>query len=147
MWAGFYQDKIIIPENDISQYDSYMDSDGEDDHFHRLLNTRTIREDLDVEVVDEYVKYILKDRDEDVRNPLQWWRGHRSTYPNLVQMAFDIFGISAMSSECEQSFSKTSYTISARRSNLSNDIVESGEVLRSWVSAGVVKLGAPSSTL
>ncbi len=42
MWAGFYQDKVIIPENDVSQYDSYMDSDGEDDSFHGLLYTRTI---------------------------------------------------------------------------------------------------------
>ena len=62
-------------------------------------------------------------------------------------MAFDLFAIPAMSSECERIFSKASYTISARRSNLSNDIVESGEALRSWVSAGVVKLGAPSSSL
>ncbi len=51
MWAGFYQDKIIISENDISQYDSYMDFDGENDPFHGLLNTRTIRADPDVEVV------------------------------------------------------------------------------------------------
>ena len=147
MWAGFYQDKILIPENDVSQYDSYVDSDGEDDPFHGLLNTRTIRADPDAEVVDEYVKYINKDRDEDVRNPLQWWRDHQSIYPNLAQMAFDLFAIPAMSSECERSFSKASYTISARRSNLSNDIVESGEALRSWVSAGVVKLGAPSSSI
>lgn len=129
MWAGFYQDKIPIPENNVSQYDSYMDSDGEDDPFHGLLNTRTIRADSDIEVVDEYVKYINKDRDEDVRNPRQWWRDHQSTYPNLPQMAFDLFAIPAMSSECERSFSKASYTISARRSNLSNDIVESGEAL------------------
>ncbi len=63
MWEEFYQDKIIIPENDVSQYDSYMDSDGEDDLFHGLLNTRTIRADPDVEVVDEYAKYITKDQD------------------------------------------------------------------------------------
>ena len=42
MWARFYQDKIIIPENDVSQYDSYMDSNGEVDPFHGLLNTCTI---------------------------------------------------------------------------------------------------------
>ena len=51
-----------------------------------------------------------------------------------------------MSSECEQSFSKASYTISARRSNLSNDIMATGEALRSFVLAAVVKLGAPSSS-
>ncbi len=72
MWAGFFQDEIIIPENDISQYDSYMDSDGENDAFHGWLNARTIQADADVEVVDEYVMYITKDRDEDVQNRLQW---------------------------------------------------------------------------
>ncbi len=62
-------------------------------------------------------------------------------------MAFDLFAILAMSSEYEQSFSKASYTISARQSNLSNDILEKEEELRLWVSAGVVKLDAPSSSL
>ena len=62
-------------------------------------------------------------------------------------MAFDLFAIRAMSSEYERSFTKASYTLSARRSNLSNDIAESGEALRSWVSAGVMKLGAILSSL
>lgn len=68
---------------------------------------------------------------------------HQSTYPNLAQMAFDLFAIPAMSSECERSFGKASYTISARQSNSSNHIVESGEALRSWVSAGGVNLDVP----
>ena len=55
----------------MSQYDSYIESDGEEDLSHELLNTCTIGADPDVEVVDEYVKYITKDRDEDVQNPLQ----------------------------------------------------------------------------
>ncbi len=93
MWAGFYQDKIIILENDVSQYDSYMDFDSEDDPFHGLLNTCTIRADPDVEVVDEYVKYITKDQDEDIQNRFQWWRDYQLTYPNLAQMPFDVFAI------------------------------------------------------
>ena len=47
-----------------------MDFDGEYDPFHGLLNTCTIRADPDVEVVNEYVKYITKYRDEDIRNLL-----------------------------------------------------------------------------
>ena len=82
-----------------------------------------------MELPDEYVKYITKERDKGISNPLQWWRDHQSTYPNLAQMAFDLFAIPAMSSECEQAFSKASYKISARRSNLSSDIVEGGETL------------------
>ena len=51
------------------------------------------------------------------------------TYPNLAQMAFDLFAIPAISFECKRAFSKASYTISARRSNLSRDIVEGSETL------------------
>ena len=62
-------------------------------------------------------------------------------------MAFDFFAISAMLSKCEQSFSKASYTISTCQSNFSNNIIESEEESRLWVSAGVVNLSAPSSNL
>ena len=51
----------------------FMDSDRKDDPFLGLLHTSTIRVDPDAESVDEYVKYINKDRDEDIHNPLQWW--------------------------------------------------------------------------
>lgn len=44
-------------------------------------------------------------------------------------------------------FNKANYTIFARRSNLSNDIVEAGEVLRSWVSANVVVLNALTTNI
>ena len=81
-----------------------MDSDGEDDPFHGLLNTRTIRADPDVELVDEYVKYITKDRDENVQNPLQWWRDHLSIYSNLAQMVFDFIEIQ----QCYQNVSEVS---------------------------------------
>lgn len=60
-------------------------------------------------------------------------------------MAFDLFAILAVSSECEKAFSKASYTMSARCSNLSSDIVEGAETLRSWVLAGVIKMGAPAA--
>lgn len=89
------------------------------------------------------MRYITKDPEENVKNPLQWWRDNQSTYPNLSQIAFDVFTIPAMSSECERAFSKASCTISACRSNLSQEIIEGGEVLRSWINAGVVKLSAP----
>lgn len=61
-------------------------------------------------------------------------------------MAYDLFAILAMSSEYERNFRKASYNISARRNNLLNDIMKIGEAMHSWVSAGVVKLGAPSSS-
>ncbi len=62
-------------------------------------------------------------------------------------MAFALFAISAMSSKYDRSFSKASYTISARRSNLGNDIVEAGEVLRSYLSTNMVVLSAPTTNI
>lgn len=55
-------------------------------------------------------------------------------------MVFNLFAIPAMSSECERTFSNASYTIAARRSNLSSDIVERRECLRSWISSEVVQI-------
>ncbi len=121
-----------------------MNSDGDDDLFHDLLNIHSTLAEQIMELPEEYFKYITKERYEGISNLLKWWRNHQSTYPNLAQMAFVLFGISAMSSECERAFSKASYTISACRSNLSSDIVEEGETLRSWVSAGTIKMEAPA---
>lgn len=90
-----------------------------------------IQADPNIKMVDKYIKYITKNQDKDVWNPLQWWQDHQSTYPSLALMAFDFFAIPAILSECEQSFSKSNYTISACWSNLSNDIMKSGETLRS----------------
>ena len=52
-------------------------------------------------------------------------------YPNLLRMSFDLFAILAMLSECECIFSKATYTIAARKSNLSLNIVNGGEFLSS----------------
>ena len=71
-----------------------------------------------------YVKYITKERYKGYQQPLAVVaQSSVNLYPNLAQMAFNLFAISAMSSECELDFSKASYNISARWSNLSSDIV------------------------
>lgn len=75
--------------------------------------------------------------------PLNGGRNNWEIYPNLFRLAFDLFAIPAMSSECELALSKASYTIAARRSSLSSDIVEGGECLRSWISSKVVELATP----
>ena len=145
LWTSHYQAKVTTSHQGHTPVANFVDSDGEDDLFHGLLSATEISGAPTMELQDEYIKYISKEKDDDIRNPLQWWRDHQNTYPKLAQMAFDLFAIPAMSSECERSFSKASYTISARKSNLGNDIVEAGEVLRSWVSANVVVLSAPTT--
>ena len=48
-----------------------------------------------------------------------------------------------MSSEYERFFSKASYIIAARRSDLPGDIVEAGKSLRSSISADIVQVKTP----
>ena len=60
-------------------------------------------------------------------------------------MAFDLFAVPAMSSECQRAFSKASYIIAARQSNLTGDIVEADECLRSWISARIVQIKTPEN--
>lgn len=80
-----------------------------------------------------------------MKSPLEWWKVHKEAYPNLSRMAFDLFAVPAMSSECERAFSKASYAITPRRSPLSVDIVEAGETLRSWINSGIVNVGLPDN--
>ncbi len=147
LWISHYPDKVTISQHQHTPIANIVDSDREDDLFNRLLSTTEISSAPVTEFQDEYIKYINKEKDDDIRNSLKWWREYQNTYPNLTQMAFDLFAIPAMSSECERSFSKASYTISAQRSNLSNDIVEAGEVLRLWVSTNMVILSAPTTNI
>lgn len=147
LWTSHYQDKVAISHQRHTPIANFVVSDGEDDLFHGLLSATEISGVPAMELRDEYIKYISKEKDDDIRNPLQWWRDQQNTYPNLAQMAFDLFAISAMSSECERSFSEVSYTISARRINLVNDTFEAGEVLKSWVSAKVSILSASTADI
>ena len=107
MWVACYQDKISLPPRAF-QTSYFIDSDGDDHLFHGLLNIHSTPAEQTKEFPDEYVKYIIKEREESVSNPLQWWLVHQSSYPNLAQMAFDHFAIPAISSECERAFSKAS---------------------------------------
>ena len=140
LWCASYKDKVVLVE-DPSLLRHNPDSDN-DDVFHKLMHRQSFT-NSPLDSTDEYTKYITKERDEDFKNPLQWWRDHPLSYPNLAQMANDLFAIPAMSSECERSFSKASYTIAARRSNLNGEIIEAGEALRSWVISDVVELSTP----
>ena len=108
--------------------------DGEQDifRFFKHDTPQNARTPIDNHTLDEYTLYIIKDRPKkSIPNPLEWWRLHQDIYPNLSRMAFDIFAVPAMSSECEMVFSRASYTIAARRGNLNSDIVEAGETLHS----------------
>ena len=138
----------MIELHAIDDRDTY-NSDGEKDvfRFFNHTNSQTLPNPETSDLSDEYTQCISKEPvEESVSNPLDWWRRHQQSYPNLSRMAFDLFAVPAMSSECERAFSKASYTIAVRRSNVSGDIVEAGECLRSWISAGIVQIKTPENS-
>lgn len=102
MWQTDYRGRVITEPDTINNGDTY-NSDGEKDVF-RFFNhasSQTVTNPDTSDLSDEYLQYISKEPvEESVPNPLDWWRRHQQFYPNLSQMAFDLFAVPAMSSEC-----------------------------------------------
>jgi hypothetical protein len=70
--------------------------------------------------------------------PLRWWRERgQHLYPTLATMAFDLFAIPGMSSECERAFSAAIRLLTDDRYNLKPDIIEADQCLKSWFKSGV----------
>ena len=76
-----------------------------------------------------------------VGEPLTWWIKGQKTYPTLAKMAFDLYSIPAMSSECERVFSQTKKLITDERNNLGAAIIEAEECQKQWLRHGVVQSG------
>lgn len=69
-----------------------------------------------------------------LNNPLDWWRQRgEAQYPTLANMAYDLFSIPSMSSECERVFSMSKKMITYERYNLKTDIIEADQCLKSWL--------------
>jgi hypothetical protein len=82
-----------------------------------------------------------REKDEKYRNnPLLWWKENHQKYPVLAQMAFDLFGCPAMSSECERLFSKAGHVLSTSRPRLSAGMGEAQLLIASWIKAGIINV-------
>jgi len=69
-----------------------------------------------------------------IMEPLRWWRERgEELYPTLAEMAYDLFAIPAMSSECERAFSAAKRMITDERYRLKEDIIEADQCLKSWI--------------
>lgn len=90
--------------------------------------------------IDEYIKYITKERDKDINNFLQWWWDYQLSYPNLLQIEYNLFVKIGISSEYECSFSKASYIMAAWKNNLNGNIIEARKALQLWVISDVIEL-------
>jgi hypothetical protein len=52
-------------------------------------------------------------------------------------MAYNVFSMPAMSSECERAFSAAKKLINEQRYNLKTDIIEADQCIKSWLKNGI----------
>jgi hypothetical protein len=74
------------------------------------------------------------------QSPIPYWYGKRSVWPQLAQMALDIYSTPACSDEPERIFSQAGNVLTPRRRQLTGDHVEQVLCLRSWQASGIVTL-------
>ena len=71
--------------------------------------------------------------------PLRWWQERgKKVYPTLASLAFTVFSIPAMSSECERAFSRAGKMVTDERYQLKADIIEADQLLKSWLISGLI---------
>jgi hypothetical protein len=71
---------------------------------------------------------------------IAYWVSKRSIWPQLAQMALDVYSTPPMSDEPERVFSTTGNLMSARRRHLAGQSVEQMTCLRSWDRSGIITL-------
>ncbi|KAI7202365.1 hypothetical protein KC316_g1835 [Hortaea werneckii] len=88
---------------------------------------------MDTELATTY-KVIIKGKSVErsfVHEPLRWWRerGEKS-FPILARMAYDLFSVPGMSSECERASSAGKRMITDERYNLKPEVIEADQLVK-----------------
>ena len=108
----------------------------------RKRQRRDVDDELELNIPTEYERYTrakLTQSDLDAeKNPLGWWWSHRSEYPVLSKMAFDILSIPSMSAELERTFSQAKKLITDERNRLGEETVQACECQKQWLIMGLV---------
>ncbi len=122
------------------EHQQYEESEDEIDIWGRPSNAwRTKKRRKLQDELERYTEPGVRREDERIKDPLEWWRHHESEYPVLSGMAFDLFSIPGMSSECERVFSQTKKLITDERNLLGPLTVEADECQKHWINGGLVQ--------
>jgi hypothetical protein len=73
-------------------------------------------------------------------SPIPYWLGKRAQWPQLAQMALDVYSTPAMSDEPERVFSITGNLLAQRRRRLTSSAVQWLLCLRSWQNSKIIVL-------
>lgn len=79
-------------------------------------------------------------------SPNPYWLGKVTVWPQLSQMALDLYGTPACSDEPERVFSMAGNLLMPRRRQLSGEVLQQLLCLRSWQASGIIKLDQPTLT-
>ena len=95
--------------------------------------------------------YITTENGEIVTKDLEPLRQQRERgehpYPTLTVIAYDVFSMPAMSSECERAFSAIKKLINEQRYNLKTDIIEADQYIKSQLKNGIANGRAIFNTI
>jgi hypothetical protein len=81
-----------------------------------------------------YSKLLIKD------SPITYWVSKQSIWPQLAQMALDVYSTPAMSDEPERVFSVVGNLMAPRRRRMTGEGVEQMTCLQSWQQQGLINL-------
>ena len=109
-----------------------------DDAIDSLCNTARDPTDEDE---DEYTRWkrcepVAEKDSASALNPIQYWIGLRSQYPNLSRLAIDVISIPSSSCECERMFSELGDLLEPRRRCISPRLLAAIQCVRRWRRAG-----------
>jgi hypothetical protein len=73
-------------------------------------------------------------------SPIPYWVSKRSIWPQLAQMALDVYSTPPMSDSPERVFSDTGHLMAPKRRHMTGESVEQITCLRSWQASDLIKL-------
>lgn len=109
-------------------------------HFGRvdLAAQRRIKRRKQYSELEQFLDGGVQLGEEDIKDPIGWWRLYENKYPILSRMAYDLFSIPGMSAECERVFSHCGILITTERNRLSPQTVEATECQKNWLARGLL---------
>lgn len=125
LWAATFGNRTTSPEQERIQTRKLQETELER-FMSDSLDTTTTTTDATGKIIKQQME------------PLRWWRERgEHLYPTLAVMAYDLFAMPAMSSECERTFSSAKRLIAEQRYNLKSDIIEADQCIKSWLKSGI----------
>ena len=136
LWAEYnpYRSPREVPRRKVPA------SNDIDDAIDALVNAEESLQTKTTEL-DEYERWkqfeprSLKD-DDNTRDPIKYWLGLRTKYPNLPRLALDVLSVPASSCDCERMFSELGDLLERKRRKISPQLLAAIQCIRSWLKAG-----------